>query len=286
LCLTVVEKFISKRKNHAENVFSDYNFQMLIDTHAHLYAAQFDSDRAEMLKRATDEGVKKIFLPAIDSETHAAMIALETSDPTRYFAMMGVHPCSIDADFETELAVAERYLNERPFCAIGEIGMDLYWDKTFIEQQKSAFTRQMRWAQDLKIPIIIHSREATDLIISILQENKWFTEGGILHCFTGNVEQAKALIGLNFSLGIGGVATYKNGGLEPVIKDIDLKYLVLETDAPYLAPVPFRGKRNESSYIRHVAQKISEVKDIDFQEVARQTTLNAERIFSKMSAIV
>jgi TatD DNase family protein len=256
---------------------------MLIDTHAHLYAKQFDSDRAEMLKRADEAGVKKIFLPAIDSETHAAMLALEAAEPTRCFAMMGVHPCSINADFETELAAAERYLSARPFCAIGEIGMDLYWDKTFVEQQKTAFIRQMRWAQDLKIPIIIHSREATDLIISILQENSWFTEGGILHCFTGNVEQAKALMGLNFSLGIGGVATYKNGGLEPVIKDIDLKYLVLETDAPYLAPLPFRGKRNESSYVRHVAQKISEVKGVDFQEVARQTTLNAERIFSKMS---
>jgi TatD DNase family protein len=256
---------------------------MLIDTHAHLYAAQFDKDRSEMLKRADYEGVKKIFLPAIDSETHAAMIALEASDPTRYFAMMGVHPCSIDANFEDELSVAKKYLDTRPFCAIGEIGMDLYWDKTFVEQQKTAFIQQMHWAQDLQIPIIIHSREATDLIISILQKNSWFTEGGILHCFTGNVEQAKALIDINFSLGIGGVATYKNGGLEPVIKDIDLKYLVLETDAPYLAPVPFRGKRNESSYIKHVAQKISDVKGIDFQEVARQTTLNAERIFSKRS---
>jgi TatD DNase family protein len=256
---------------------------MLIDTHAHLYAAQFDPDRAEMLKRADDEGVKKIFLPAIDSETHAAMIALETSDPTRYFAMMGVHPCSIDANFENELSAAKRYLDARPFCAIGEIGMDLYWDKTFVEQQKTAFIQQMNWAKDLQIPIIIHSREATDLIISILQENNWFTEGGILHCFTGNVEQAKALIDLNFSLGIGGVATYKNGGLEPVLKEIDLKYLVLETDAPYLAPVPYRGKRNESSYLRHVAQKISDVKGIDFQEVAQQTTINAEQIFSKRS---
>ncbi len=256
---------------------------ILIDTHAHLYAEQFDNDRPEMLKRADTEGVKKIFLPAIDSETHAAMLALEASDPTRYVAMMGLHPCSVAADFEVELKVVEIYLADRPFCAIGEIGMDLYWDKTFVEQQKTAFLQQMRWAQDLGIPIIIHSREATDLIINILQENAWFTEGGILHCFTGNVAQAKQLIDLNFSLGIGGVATYKNGGLEPVLKGIDLTHLVLETDAPYLAPVPFRGKRNESSYIKHVAQKISEVKMIDFQEVARQTSLNAERIFSKRS---
>ena len=258
----------------------------LIDTHAHLYARQFDNDRPAMLKRADTEGVKKIFLPAIDSETHEAMLALEDSDPTRYSAMMGVHPCSINADFEQELAIAKAYLDKRPFCAIGEIGIDLYWDKTFLEQQKTAFVRQMEWAQQLGIPVIIHSREATGLIINILEENRWFTEGGILHCFTGNVEQAKALIDLNFSLGIGGVATYKNGGLEPVIKEIDLKYLVLETDAPYLAPVPYRGRRNESSYIKYVAQKISEVKMIDFQEVARQTTLNAERIFSKKSILV
>ena len=259
---------------------------MLIDTHAHLYAAQFDTDRAEMLKRADTEGVKKVFLPAIDSETHAAMLALEAADPTRYFAMMGVHPCSIDANFEQELAVAKTYLDARPFCAIGEIGMDLYWDKTFIEQQKTAFIQQMHWAQDLGIPIVIHSRESMDLIISILQENAWFTEGGILHCFTGDVEQAKKLIDINFSLGIGGVATYKKGGLEPVIEAIDLKHLVLETDAPYLAPVPYRGKRNESSYLKHIAQKIAEVKMIPIKEVARQTTENAERIFSKRGTFV
>jgi TatD DNase family protein len=259
---------------------------MLIDTHAHLYATQFDNDRAEMLQRADTEWVKKIFLPAIDSETHAAMLDLEASDPSRYFAMMGVHPCSIDANYEHELAVAKRYLDQRPFCAIGEIGMDLYWDKTFVEQQKTAFVQQMRWAQDLKIPIIIHSREAMDLIISILQENSWYTEGGILHCFTGDVEQAKKLIDLNFSLGIGGVATYKKGGLEPVIEAIDLKYLVLETDAPYLAPVPYRGKRNESSYLKHVAQKIAEVKMIHVKEVERHTTENAERIFSKRSKAI
>ncbi|MDZ7877635.1 MAG: TatD family hydrolase [Saprospiraceae bacterium] len=256
---------------------------MFIDTHAHLYATKFDNDRAEMLKRADTEGVKKIFLPAIDSETHAAMLALEATDPTRYCAMMGVHPCSIGADFEQELAAAKTYLDQRPFCAIGEIGMDLYWDKTFLEQQKTAFIRQMHWAQDLGIPIIIHSREAMDEIIQILEENAWFTEGGILHCFTGNVEQAQRLIARGFSLGIGGVATYKNGGLEPVIEAIDLKYLVLETDAPYLAPVPYRGKRNESSYLKYIAQKIAEVKKIDLKEVAKQTTENAERIFSKRS---
>ena len=254
---------------------------MLIDTHAHLYARQFDNDREAVLKRAITEGVEKIYLPAIDSETHAAMLHLEASNPARYIAMMGVHPCSIDADFEKELSIAERYLQERKFCAIGEIGIDLHWDKTFFTQQKTAFTQQMRWAAALHIPIIIHSREATDVIIKILRENPWFTEGGILHCFTGTVEQAKAVIDLGFTLGIGGVVTYKNGGLEPVIREISLQNMVLETDAPYLAPVPMRGKRNESSYIKHVAMKISEIKIVDFKEVAEQTSRNAERIFSK-----
>ena len=255
---------------------------MLIDTHAHLYSKQFNNDRAAMLQRADTEGVKKIYLPAIDSETHEAMIALEAEYPDRCFAMMGVHPCSINADFEKELAIAEDWLSKRPFCAVGEIGIDLYWDKTFFEQQKTAFIRQMHWAQDLGIPIIIHSREATDVIIDILKQNAFYTEGGILHCFTGNVKQAKTLIDLGFYLGIGGVSTYKNGGLEPVIKEIPLEHLVIETDAPYLAPVPHRGKRNESSYVKYVAQKISEIKIMDIKEVARVTTANAEKIFSKM----
>lgn len=255
---------------------------MIIDTHAHLYSKQFSHDRAAMLKRADTEGVKKIYLPAIDSASHEAMLALEAAYPDRCFAMMGVHPCSINADFEKELAIAEEWLSKRPFCAIGEIGIDLYWDKTFVEQQKTAFIRQMHWAQDLGLPIVIHSREAMDVIIDILAENRWFTEGGILHCFTGNVEQAQRLIDLGFYLGIGGVATYKNGGLEPVIRDIDLAHLVVETDAPYLAPVPFRGKRNESSYVKYVVERISEIKMVDIHEVARVTTANAEKIFSKM----
>lgn len=255
---------------------------MIIDTHAHLYSKQFDNDRAAIMKRADTEGVKKIYLPAIDSETHDAMIAMEAKYPDRCFAMMGVHPCSINADFEKELAIAEDWLSKRPFCAIGEIGIDLYWEKAFFEQQKTAFIRQMHWAQDLGLPIIIHSREAMDVIIDILAENTWFTEGGILHCFTGNLEQAKRLVDLGFYLGIGGVATYKNGGLEPVIAEIPLEHLVLETDSPYLAPVPFRGRRNETSYVKYVAQRISEIKITDIKEVARVTTANAEKIFSKM----
>ena len=255
---------------------------MLIDTHAHLYAKQFNHDREAALERARTEGVKKIYFPAIDSETHADMLALEAAHPDFCIAMMGLHPCSVkEADIENELKVIENYLTERPFCAIGEIGIDLYWDKTTLALQQKAFIQQMHWAQDLGIPIIIHSRESMDEVIDVLQKNSFYTEGGILHCFTGNIEQAKALMGMGFCLGIGGVVTYKNGGLEPVITEIPLKNLVLETDAPYLAPVPFRGRRNESSYVKHIAQRISEIKMVDFEEVAKVTSDNAGKIFSK-----
>jgi TatD DNase family protein len=261
--------------------------KFLIDTHAHLYVRQFKNDVEAVLERAHTEGIKKIYLPAIDSETHQDMLDLEAAHPNYCIAMMGVHPCSINAEtIDNELVIAEKYLSDRPFCAVGEIGIDLYWDKTTLPQQKDAFIRQMHWAQDLKIPLVIHSRESTDVIIEILRDNSWYTEGGIFHCFTGNVEQAKAIIDKGFYLGIGGVLTYKNGGLEPVIKEIPLENMVLETDAPYLAPMPFRGKRNESSYIKYIAQRISEIKIVDYKEVATHTTANAEKIFSKQGQMV
>jgi TatD DNase family protein len=259
----------------------------LIDTHAHLYVKQFKNDLDAVLKRANTEGVKKIYLPAIDAETHEDMLALEAAQPDFCEAMMGVHPCSINAEtIDNELLTAEKYLSNRPFCAIGEIGIDLHWDKTTLPFQKQAFIKQMHWAQDLGVPIIIHARESTDVIIDILHENPWFTEGGIFHCFTGDTEQAKTVIGKGFYLGIGGVVTYKNAlELVAAVQEISLDYLVLETDAPYLAPVPFRGRRNESSYVKHVAQKISEIKMVDFREVAEKTTANAEKIFSKKSVV-
>jgi TatD DNase family protein len=257
----------------------------LIDTHAHLYVKQFKNDLDAVLQRANTEGVKKIYLPAIDAETHEDMLALEAAKPDFCEAMMGVHPCSINAEtIDNELLIAEKYLSDRPFCAIGEIGIDLHWDKTTLPFQKKAFLKQMHWAQDLGIPIVIHSRESTDVIIEILNENTWFTEGGIFHCFTGNTEQAKAVIDRGFYLGIGGVVTYKNAAeMVAAVQEISLDNLVLETDAPYLAPIPFRGRRNESSYVKHVAQKISEIKIVDFKEVAAKTTANAEKIFSKKS---
>ncbi len=259
----------------------------MIDTHAHLYSKQFNGDREAMLERARTEGVTKVYLPAVDSESHERMLELEATHPDFCVAMMGLHPCSVNEEsIEKELNIVEKYISERPFCAIGEIGIDLYWDKTTFEVQKKAFVQQMHWAQDLGIPIIIHSRESMDEVIDILQKNTFYTEGGILHCFTGNVEQGQKLIDMGFYLGIGGVATYKNGGLEPVINHFSLEHFVLETDAPYLAPIPFRGKRNESSYVKHVAQRIAHIKMIDFEEVNRVTSLNAEKIFSKVGQLV
>ena len=252
---------------------------MLIDTHAHLYANQFKNDTDAMMQRAFDAGIETVFLPAIDSETHEQMLAFEKKFSKNSHAMMGVHPCSISSDYEKELKIVEDYLAQRRFCAIGEIGIDLFWDKTFLEQQRTAFIQQMHYAEDLKIPIVIHSRESMDVVLDILSENKWYTQGGILHCFTGNFEQAQRTIDLGFYLGIGGVLTYKNSGLDAVVEKIALNYLVLETDAPYLAPVPFRGKRNETSYVRFVAQKIAEIKNLSVDEVARVTTQNALSIF-------
>ena len=251
----------------------------LIDTHAHVYAKNFLNDIDAILQRSKDVGITQIYLPAIDLETHEAMLELEAKHPTFLQSMMGVHPCSINSNYAEEMHIAENYLKDRTFCAVGEIGIDLYWDKTFLEEQKKCFIEQMHWAESLKIPIAIHSRESMEITISILEENKWYSQGGIFHCFTGNLEQAKRVIDLGFYLGIGGVVTYKNSGLDAVVRDIDLKHLVLETDAPYLSPIPHRGKRNEPTYVKFVAQKISEVKLIDYSIVAETTTKNALKIF-------
>ena len=222
----------------------------LIDTHTHLYAKQFNSDRDAMIQRAVEQGVEQFFLPNIDRESIEGMLALEAAYPERCFAMMGLHPCSVKDNYEEELAIVRHWLDRRKFCAVGEIGIDLYWDKTFFEQQKQAFLTQIEWAMEFDIPIVIHSRESTDIIIDILTEVKEDRLRGIFHCFGGTEEQARRIIKLGFFLGIGGVLTYKNSGLGDALKDISLEHIVLETDSPYLAPVPYRGKRNESAYVR------------------------------------
>ncbi|HEX2846258.1 MAG TPA: TatD family hydrolase [Chitinophagaceae bacterium] len=251
----------------------------LIDTHAHLYSNQFNNDRPAMLQRAREAGLSKVLLPAIDSESHENMLKLEEENPGFCLAMMGLHPCSVKEDYEQELKIAEEYLAGRAFIGVGEIGLDFYWDLTFKEQQFKAFHRQVEWALHYGLPIAIHSRNANDECIQVVREHQKGSLKGVFHCFSGTVEQARQMIELGFYLGIGGVLTFKNGGLDKVIEEIHTRHLVLETDAPYLAPVPFRGKRNESSYITYVAQKLADLKQTNVQEIIDQTSQNAQNLF-------
>ncbi len=252
---------------------------MLIDSHTHLYLEEFDSDREEMLQKAKDAGVGRFYLPNIDSGSVPAMLELEARHPDECHAMMGVHPCSIKEDYKKELAAVEDWLSKRTFSAIGEIGIDLYWDQTFIDEQKEAFNTQIGWAKELGLPIVIHSRNSMDLVIELLKKVQDERLRGIMHCFGGTLEQAQEIIKLGFYLGIGGVLTYKNSGLAEVIKHVPLEKLVLETDAPYLSPVPYRGKRNESAYIRIIAEKLADTKNMDLESIAVVTTTNVEKIF-------
>ncbi|MEZ4933584.1 MAG: TatD family hydrolase [Saprospiraceae bacterium] len=252
---------------------------MLVDTHTHLYLSHFADDIGETINRAESEGIHQFYLPNIDSSSIDSMLELEKKYPGKCIPMMGLHPCSVKADFENELSIVKQWLDNRPFCAVGEIGIDLYWDKTFFEEQKTAFITQTGWAKELGIPIIIHARDSLDILIDLVKKEKDDRLSGIFHCFTGTLEQAQSIIDLGFYLGIGGVLTYKNSGLDEVVKNIPLESLVLETDSPYLTPVPFRGKRNESAYIKYIANKLSEVKNLDIEEIAVVTTANAEKIF-------
>ena len=251
----------------------------LTDTHAHIYNEDFDVDRKDMLMRCEDQGVDKIFMPNVDHASIDRMMEVELKHPKRCFSMMGLHPCSVKKDFERELYIVEQWLGKRKFTAIGEIGTDLHWDKTFWDQQKEAFTIQVNWAKQYNLPIVIHSRESIDETIELLEPQQDGKLTGIFHCFSGNLEQAKKIIAMGFYLGIGGVATFKNGGMDKVLPEIDIKHIVLETDSPYLAPVPHRGKRNESSYLPLVVQKISELKKISEEELANETTTTALSIF-------
>lgn len=253
---------------------------MLIDTHTHLYLEQFDEDRAAMMERAMSLGIGHFYLPNIDKNSIAGMLQLETDYPGKCHPMMGLHPCSVGADYEEELAVMRTWLEKRPFCAVGEIGLDLFWDKTWFEQQQDAFRRQIRWAKEFNIPIVIHSRESIDECIAIVESEMDERLRGVFHCFSGTLAQAEQVIGLGFYIGIGGVATFKNGGLDKVLPFIDLRHVVLETDSPYLAPVPHRGKRNESGYLRLIAERVAVLTERPFSEVETTTTQNAMELFS------
>ena len=252
----------------------------IIDTHTHLYLPEFDADKQEMFDRAKKVGVEAFYLPAIDSETHAQMLQLEAEFPACK-AMMGVHPCSIKENYEQELSIAESHWEKRNFIAVGEIGLDFYWDKTFAEQQYIAFRRQLEWALVKKVPIVIHSRNSTDECIKILKEYKSSGITGVFHCFSGSYEQAVEINKLGFYIGIGGVLTFKNAGLNEVMQKVSLEKVILETDAPYLAPVPYRGKRNEPSYLEYVVAKLAEHQNISREEVAAITTANAKSLFQQ-----
>ena len=254
----------------------------MIDTHTHLYSEEFDEDRAEMIQRALNKGVTEFYLPAIDSESHEKMLQLEAEYPQQIFAMMGLHPCYVKPEtWEKELEIVENYLNQRTFPAIGEIGIDLYWDKTTLDIQIKAFEKQIDWAIEKDLPIVIHTRESFEETFEVLERKKHPKLRGIFHCFSGTLEQAKHAIDLGFVLGIGGVVTFENGKIDQFLHEIPLNKIVLETDAPYLAPVPFRGKRNESAYIELVAQKLVDIYKNDFSEIVHITTENAKRIFNK-----
>lgn len=253
---------------------------MLIDTHTHLFVEAFDTDRKEIVQKAIDSGVEKLLLPNIDVDTISAMNNLVEEFPQNCFPMMGLHPSSVKEDWEEQLAVVEKELFSNKYVAVGEIGMDLYWDKTFVQQQEEAFRRQVNWAKELKIPIAIHARDAFDEIFKVLDELNDDSLTGVFHCFTGSVEQANhALSYGGFKLGIGGVLTYKKAGLDETLKSVPLEALILETDSPYLPPVPFRGKRNESAYIIHIAEKLTDVYNVSLKEIERITTQNAIELF-------
>ena len=253
---------------------------MITDTHTHLYSDQFDTDRKTMIQRAKDAGVSRFFIPAIDSSYTENMLSLEKENPDDVFLMMGLHPTSVKENYLEELNLVKEWLEKREFCAIGEIGMDLYWDKSFLTQQQEAFRTQIKWAKEKKLPINIHCRDAFDEIFEILEAEKSDDLRGIFHCFTGTLEQAKLAISYNMKLGIGGVATFKNGKIDKFLNEIDIKHIVLETDSPYLAPTPFRGKRNESAFITNVVDKLVDIYNLSFQEIAEITTQNSKDVFN------
>ena len=252
---------------------------MITDTHTHLYVEQFDADREAMILRAKSVGVSRFFIPAIDSSYHKRMFDLEKYHPNEVFLMMGVHPTSVKTNYKEELAKVKEWIDQRDFYAIGEIGIDLYWDTSFLKEQQDAFRIQIQWAKEKKWPIVIHCREAFDEIFEILEQEVNDDLRGIFHCFTGNLEQAEKAISFNMKLGIGGVVTFKNGKINQFLNQISLEHIVLETDSPYLAPKPYRGKRNESSYIRYIIDTLATIYGKDFDEIAQITTQNSKDIF-------
>jgi len=253
---------------------------ILTDTHTHLYSEQFNDDIHTVIQNSIDKGITRLFLPNIDSTSIDGMMKLGTDYPNNCFPMMGLHPTSVGENYKEELALVEDWMSKQKFCAIGEIGIDLYWDKTHLKEQQEAFRFQIELAKKYDLPFVIHCRDAFEEIFEILDELNDDKMCGIFHCFTGTVEQANHVINYGgFKIGIGGVVTFKNSGLDKVVEQLDLAHLVLETDSPYLAPTPFRGKRNESTYLYTIAEKVADIYNISIEEVSKITTENSKQVF-------
>ncbi len=254
---------------------------MFTDTHSHLYSKEFDSDIDKVIINAKSNNVSSIYLPNIDISTIEKMNSLVDKDPRLFKAMIGLHPGSVDSDYVKNLDIIRQELKKNKYVGIGEVGIDLYWDKTYKQEQIDAFETQVKWAKEFDLPVIIHARDAIDLTIDIIEKHQTGQLRGIFHCFTGNTDQAFKIMKLGFYMGIGGILTYKNSGLKQVVHQIPIEYMVLETDSPYLPPVPFRGKRNESAYLVHIASELAEVKNISIKDIAEITTNNAQKIFAE-----
>ena len=251
----------------------------LIDTHTHMFSSQFDEDREQIVKECIESGIETLLLPNINSETIDAMWSLCDLFPKNCFPMIGLHPCDVKEDYQKELDIVLQELKNRKYVAVGEIGIDLHWDKTTVDIQKNAFDQQIKWAIEFDLPIAIHIRESFEEVFEVLEQNIHPKLRGVFHCFTGTLEQAQKAISMGFMLGIGGVVTFKNSGVDKVLENIDLKHLVLETDSPYLAPTPLRGKRNDSRNLQLICDKLAQLNDLESSEVARITSKNAQTLF-------
>ena len=252
----------------------------MIDTHAHIYASEFDNDRDEVVKRALEQGIDKILLPNIDLESIEPMLKTEAAYPEVCRSMMGLHPCYVDGNVEQTLAIIRGWFEKHNFIAVGEIGIDLYWDKTFRAEQEMAFVTQLNWAKEMNLPVVIHTRDSIEETLTLLSQEQDGSLRGVFHCFGGSVEEAQAINELGFHLGLGGVSTFKNGGMDKVIPHLDMNWVILETDCPYLAPVPHRGKRNEPAYTSLVAARVAELRGESVEAIDAITTKNAEALFN------
>lgn len=252
----------------------------MIDTHAHIYASEFDTDRDQVVERALAQGIEKILLPNIDLDSIEPMLKTEAAYPSVCRSMMGLHPCYVDGNVKQTLEIIHSWFAKHNFIAVGEIGIDLYWDKTYMSEQEMAFTTQLNWAKEMKLPVVIHTRDSIQETLTLLEKEQDGSLSGVFHCFGGSIEEAKAINDLGFHLGLGGVTTFKNGGMDKVIPHLDMDYVILETDCPYLAPVPHRGKRNEPAYIPLVAERIASLTELSIEDVQAITNRNANHLFS------